>query len=193
MPGPDSFQADANGRQNGNVENGQQRFGDVLFGGNIQGDAAETEIHHTRAIAGLVAQHRVSVGAGHGNAFGFARNRIDASFRGFERKRWLGDLQRGNCHGRGRLWRCSSRRRNDFRRNDVGRSSHGWRRNFRSWLWRGYGFANGNRSGGSNSSFGDFGRRSLPAHNLRFRRRNRGNLSTWWRLDGSFGNHNWWR
>ena len=48
--GPNALQVDANGRENGHVQDGQKGVGNISTSGDIQGYAAEPQIHNTRAI-----------------------------------------------------------------------------------------------------------------------------------------------
>jgi hypothetical protein len=75
--GPDGFEVDAHGRKNGDVENGENVFGEIVGGFEFESDAAEAEVEDASAAVALVAEDGVSVGAGHGDAFGSALNSVD--------------------------------------------------------------------------------------------------------------------
>ena len=92
--GPDTLEADTDGRKDGNVEYRQQSFGDTFRGGEIERDSAEAEVHHAGALYRLVGEHGIGVRARHGNPLGFARDAIEAGlFGGHHREHRLGHFE----------------------------------------------------------------------------------------------------
>ena len=75
--GPDGLEVDTDGGKNGYVENGQEIFRKIVGGFEFEGDAAEAEIEDASAAVALVAEHGVSIGAGHGDAFGSALHSVN--------------------------------------------------------------------------------------------------------------------
>ena len=73
---PHRAQVDADWRQDRDVENSQDAFGKLLGLLEFQGHTAKAEIKHSRAARALVADDRVGICAGHGDAFGFALHRV---------------------------------------------------------------------------------------------------------------------
>ena len=72
VAGPDGFEIDADGGKNGDVEDGEEILGEFLGMFEFESDAAKAEIEDAGAAAACFADDGVSIGAGHGNAFGFA-------------------------------------------------------------------------------------------------------------------------
>ena len=73
--GPDWPEIDTNGRKDRDVENCQEALREFLRLFKLEGNAAEPEVKDTGTAAALVTDDGVSVGAGHGDAFGFPLNR----------------------------------------------------------------------------------------------------------------------
>jgi hypothetical protein len=92
--GPETFQADADGGKNRHMEHCEQRFRNIFGGREVQRDAAKAEVDHASAPDRLISQDGVSIGAGHRNAFSFARDSVNASFFGSEWERGKHSLQR---------------------------------------------------------------------------------------------------
>ena len=94
LASPYRFQADAYGRKNGDMENGEQRGGNLLLGGEVQGYAAKTKVNNAGAVGGLVTEDRVSIGSNHGYPLGFSRNGVQALFVKHGGKIGFGALER---------------------------------------------------------------------------------------------------
>ena len=94
LASPYRFQADAYGRKNGDMENGEQRGGNLLLGGEVQGYATEAKINNAGAVGGLIAENCVSIGSSHGDALGFSRDGVQARFVRHRGKIGFGALER---------------------------------------------------------------------------------------------------
>ena len=85
--GPETFQVDADGWKNRHMQHCEQCFRDIFDGREVQRDAAKAEVDHASTLDRLISQDSVSVGAGHRNAFSFARDSVNTSFFGSEWER----------------------------------------------------------------------------------------------------------
>jgi hypothetical protein len=116
--GPDGAKVDTNRRENRNMKYGQEAFGEFFRLLEFQSDAAKTQIEDPGPTASLIADDRVGVGAGHGNAFRLALDGIAGA--GLWRRGLLRQGPRGGqgCRGKIRrrvLW-ATPRRDRDGRR-----------------------------------------------------------------------------
>lgn len=73
--GPYRPQVDADGREDGDMENCQDAFGEIFRLLELKSDTAKPEIEDASAAGALVADDGVGIGSDHGNTFGFALNR----------------------------------------------------------------------------------------------------------------------
>jgi len=63
--GPQTLEADPDGRQDGNVEDGEQRFRNAFGGREVERDAAEAEVYDSGALDRPVGENGIGIGAGH--------------------------------------------------------------------------------------------------------------------------------
>jgi hypothetical protein len=150
LPGPNAFEIDANRRKDRNVENGEESFGETGDAGKIKSDATKAEIDDASAVGRVVTEDRVSVGTGHGDALGFAGDRVELRFRSckwksrcrlLQRRRLRSGKRRDGIRFRSGRWLGGHGRRNGDRRFGS--------RSCDRWGGRHVSYWQGNRSGGS--------------------------------------------
>ena len=111
------------------MKDGEKIIGKGLSGVDFEGDAAEAEVEHFGAARRCFTENGISVGAGHGNAFRFALDRvIGARFNARRRSRRNSDgrrnPERGRRNGRGEgalRWRSRTRHFDRRRRSSRAR------------------------------------------------------------------------
>src|SRR5580658_550316 len=75
---PDGLQIDTHGRKNGHVQDRKNAFRDFFLRFEFESHSTKTKIQDSSAANTLIAENGVGICAGHGDAFGFAPDSVDA-------------------------------------------------------------------------------------------------------------------
>jgi len=110
-PRPDRPQIDANRRENRDMQNCQDTFGELFLLVEFESYATETQVEHPGATITLVTNNGVGVRARHGDAFCFALNGVNGHRLGRGRLLRQGSCGsgRGGCKIRGNTFRDATR------------------------------------------------------------------------------------